>query len=90
MEIHTAQGEVWPVVYSMAQDDSGEWRVRNLIVNGINMGLTYRNQFNSAARDPKYGGDLDPVIAEWADLIEEEAAELTEDVEQTDPEASGA
>src|SRR5690606_1096837 len=60
MEIHTKSGEVYPVLYSVVLDD-GQWKVRNLIVNGVNMGLTYRNQIASAMNDPKYGGDLDKV-----------------------------
>lgn len=72
MEIHTDTGEVYPVLYSVTQDDEGKWQIRNLIVNGVNMGLTYRNQFNSAMHDPKYGGDLDKVIDAWGGLLKSE------------------
>ena len=72
MEIHTKTGEVYPVLYSVVQEDDGAWQIRNLIVNGVNMGLTYRNQFNSAMNDPKYGGDLDRVIAAWGELLKSE------------------
>lgn len=73
-EITASDGQVYPVIYSMARDKkTGEWKVRNLIVNGVNMGLTYRSQFLSAAQDPKYGGDLDKVIDAWGDLLEAEA-----------------
>lgn len=78
MEIHTDEGEVYPVLYSVVQDDSGQWQIRNLIVNGVNMGLTYRNQFNSAMRDPRFGGDLDQVIDDWGDIVREEDAVLDE------------
>lgn len=60
-----SEGEVYPVIYSMAQTSNGEWRVMNIIINGINMGLTYRNQFASAMNDPAYGGDLDRAIDGW-------------------------
>lgn len=73
MEIRTAQGEVYPVLYSVTRNDDGEWKVRNLIVNGVNMGLTYRNQFNSAMRDPRYDGDMDKVIDAWSELLKSEA-----------------
>jgi phospholipid transport system substrate-binding protein len=78
MEVRTAQGRVYPLTYTMVRGDNGEWLVRNIIVEGINIGLTYRNQFQSAmrARD-----DLDTVIAEWGDTIAERdpvAAELEE------------
>lgn len=81
MEIHTKTGEVYPVLYSVTQEDDGEWKVRNLIVNGVNMGLTYRNQFNSAMNDPKYGGDMDKVIDAWGGLIEEQAPLIEEKAE---------
>jgi phospholipid transport system substrate-binding protein len=59
-------GEVYPVVYSLALAEEGsEWRLRNIIINGINMGLTYRNQFASAMNDPQYGGDMDRAIDGW-------------------------
>ncbi len=76
MEIRTSSGEVYPVLYSVTRDDDGSWQVQNLIVNGINMGLTYRNQFNGAMKDPKYGGDLDRVIDGWGEMLESEAPEL--------------
>jgi phospholipid transport system substrate-binding protein len=76
MEIHTKAGQIYPVLYSVTQEDDGTWAVRNLIVNGINMGLTYRSQFNGAMSDPKYGGDLDKVIDGWGELLKAEAPNL--------------
>lgn len=81
MEIRTSSGEVYPVLYSVARNRSGEWQVRNLIVNGVNMGLTFRSQFDSAMNDPKYGGDLDKVIDNWGQMIKEEAPGLEEATE---------
>ena len=60
-----SEGEVYPVIYSMALNKEGQWRVMNIIINGINMGLTYRNQFASAVQDPAYGGDMDRAIDGW-------------------------
>ncbi|HEY5646335.1 MAG TPA: ABC transporter substrate-binding protein [Pseudomonadales bacterium] len=60
-----SSGEIYPVVYSMTRSSDGEWRVQNIIINGINMGLTYRNQFASAVNDPDYDGDMDKVIDGW-------------------------
>ncbi len=86
MEIRTAEGEVYPVLYSVTKNDDGEWKVRNLIVNGVNMGLTYRNQFNSAMRDSQYDGDMDKVIDAWSELLKSEAPGL-EDEEAPESEA---
>jgi len=80
-EIVTASGQVFPVVYSMAWTDDAGWQMRNIIVNGVNMGLTYRNQFQSAAQNPEYGGDLDKVIDSWAGLLAEEAEKMAEETQ---------
>ena len=64
-----SEGEIYPVIYSMALNKEGEWRVMNIIINGINMGLTYRNQFASAVNDPAYGGDMDRAIDGWVDSL---------------------
>ena len=84
MEIHTRTGEVYPLVYSMALGPDNVWRMRNIIINGVNIGLTYRSQFASAATDNKYGGDLNKVIDAWANVVQsngEEDEESTDDGE---------
>ena len=40
------------------------WRVRNVIVDGVNFGRTYRNQFASAMESRGLGA-LDTVIDAW-------------------------
>ena len=75
-------GDTYPVVYSLAQSENGEWRLRNIIINGINMGLTYRNQFASAVTDPQYDGDMDRAIDGWV-------ASLTS-VDTTESESAGS
>jgi len=72
-EIRLSSGEVYPVIYSMFRSEDGIWRMRNIIVNGVNMGLTYRNQFSSAATDARYGGDMDKVIDGWIESVGQEA-----------------
>ena len=54
----------YPLQYSMGLNRDGEWKVINVIINGINLGKTFRNQFTQAAK--KYDGDLDKVIANWS------------------------
>jgi phospholipid transport system substrate-binding protein len=80
-EIRTAAGQVFPVVYSMALSDKGNWRMRNLIINGVNLGLTYRSQFQSTAQNPAYGGDLDKVIDGWAKVLADEAEKVIEETQ---------
>jgi phospholipid transport system substrate-binding protein len=52
------------IQYQMRRSKNGDWKLRNLIVETINLGVIYRNQFLAAAKD--YEGDLDRVIANWS------------------------
>ncbi|HET6470326.1 MAG TPA: ABC transporter substrate-binding protein [Pseudomonadales bacterium] len=69
MEIHSKDGKIYPVLYSMRLCEDGQWRMYNILINGINMGITYRNQFASAMKAPENKGNLDMVIAQWAETI---------------------
>lgn len=68
MEIHTS-GAIYPVVYTMSLGKDGEWRIGNIVIAGVNIGLTYRSQFVSAAADNKYQGSLDQVIDAWGQVV---------------------
>ncbi|MBB3329992.1 phospholipid transport system substrate-binding protein [Halomonas campaniensis] len=73
MEVVAMDGTVYPVSYSLRLS-GGEWKVVNVIVNGINLGLTFRNQFDQAMRDQ--GRDYDAVIDGWSpELAVEELEE---------------
>lgn len=63
MEVVGTSGQVYPVSYSLRKSD-GQWKVVNVIVNGINLGLTFRNQFDQAMRNNNR--DYDAVINGWA------------------------
>lgn len=71
-KIYNASGKPYVIQYSMRRNKSGEWKLNNLIVEGINLGLTYRNQFAVSA--DLYKGDIDKVIANWQ--VEPNAAAL--------------
>ena len=73
MEIRTG-GNVHPVIYTMRLGKDGVWRIGNIVIAGVNIGLTFRSQFKSAVADAKYGGDLDRVIDAWAAVVAEEGA----------------
>lgn len=62
-EIHSDDGRI-PLLYSMGASRSGDWKVVNVIINGINLGTTFRNQFAQAYN--RYGGDIDRVVDNWA------------------------
>ena len=71
MEIRTG-GNVHAVIYTMTLGKDGDWRIGNIVIAGVNIGLTFRSQFKSAVSDAKYGGDLDSVIDAWAAVVAEE------------------
>lgn len=68
---------VYTIRYQMGQYKDGAWRLRNLIIETINLGEIYRNQFSALARDAD--DDLDSVIAQWNDALVEQAEELARD-----------
>ena len=51
----------------MGQYKDGSWRLRNLIIETINLGEIYRNQFVALAKEANE--DLDLVIAQWNDIF---------------------
>lgn len=58
MDFQTDNGTI-PVTYQLIQ--SGDtWKVRNVSLNGIDIGLTFRNQFSSTVQNSK--GNLDRAI----------------------------
>ncbi len=63
VDVHGDGGQIFPVTFQMQMDKAGKWKVRNLILNGINLGLTFRNQFSSAVESNR--GSLDKAIAGW-------------------------
>ncbi|MAD58270.1 MAG: toluene tolerance protein [Porticoccus sp.] len=62
-EIRGSDG-VFPLVYSMSLTRTGSWKVTNLVINGINLGKIFRNQFTQRAR--KLEGNVDKVIDTWS------------------------
>jgi phospholipid transport system substrate-binding protein len=51
------------LLYQMGRNNRGEWKLRNVIIENVNLGEIYRNQFEAAARE--HDGNLDTVIDTW-------------------------
>ncbi|CAN7267698.1 ABC transporter substrate-binding protein [Pseudomonas sp. LjRoot71] len=66
MEIKDGKGTVYPLSYTMVSQD-GTWKMRNVIINGINVGKLFRDQFAQAMQDNR--NDLDKVIDNWAETV---------------------
>ena len=59
--------KIYPAVYDMYLNKQGQWKLINIVINGVNLGLTFRNQFYSLME--KEGNDLDVVIEKWVTSI---------------------
>ncbi len=66
MEIEDSKGAIYPLSYTMVSLDGG-WKLRNLIINGINVGKLFRDQFAQSMQNN--GNDLDKVIDTWAETV---------------------
>ncbi|MFT5709951.1 MAG: phospholipid transport system substrate-binding protein [Halioglobus sp.] len=62
--IYSKNTQPYVLLYQMGfNKKSQQWELRNLIIDGVNLGEIYKSQFQAAAR--KEGGDLDAVIGNW-------------------------
>ena len=64
--IYSDEPEPYVMMYQMGRAKTGDWKLRNVIIESVNLGEIYRNQFQAAAR--KYDGDLDSVIDSWSSV----------------------
>lgn len=72
MEVTLSDGKVYPISYSMFLDPKGAWKLENLVLNGINLGLTYRNNF--AELMTRHGGNIDKAIDGWSSAVDTKKA----------------
>lgn len=67
MEVESASGNKYPVTYSMYRNDEGRWLMENVIVEGVNIGLAFRDRF---AQDMEANnGDVEAVIKGWDNAV---------------------
>ncbi|MGH8354658.1 MAG: MlaC/ttg2D family ABC transporter substrate-binding protein [Pseudomonas sp.] len=78
MEIKDSKGAVYPVTYTMVKQGDA-WKLRNVIINGINIGKLFRDQFAQSMQDN--GNDLEKTIAGWGNVVAE--AKETAKAEET-------
>jgi phospholipid transport system substrate-binding protein len=63
LEIHGANNRIFLVEYSLVLVGN-EWLLRNVVIEGINIGLQFRSQFAASMR--KNRNDIDAVIQTWS------------------------
>jgi phospholipid transport system substrate-binding protein len=66
MEVKDSKGTVYPVSYSMVMV-GGQWMMRNVIINGINVGKLFRDQFAQSMQNNR--NDLNKVIDTWVETV---------------------
>ena len=74
MTVKGSNGAVYPVSYTL-EKVNGEWKLRNVIINGINIGKLFRDQFADDMQ--RSGNNLDKTIDGWAGEVAK-AKETTE------------
>ena len=66
MEVTDHKGTIYPVSYTMVKVKN-QWMMRNVIINGINVGKLFRDQFAEAMQ--RNAQDLDRVIDSWVETV---------------------
>ena len=52
----------YPISYKLRKGDDG-WKIINIIINGVNLGLTFRNQFQALAISNNE--DIESTLNNW-------------------------
>ena len=65
--IHAENNVDYRVQYNLSRQKDGSWLINNVIVEGVNLGATYRTQFAEAVEKNK--GDVDYVVNNWVKLM---------------------
>lgn len=79
MQVKGSGGAVYPVSYTL-ENLNNEWKVRNVIINGINIGKLFRDQFADSMQ--RNGNNLDKTIDGWAGEVAK-AKEVTDSAAPT-------
>jgi phospholipid transport system substrate-binding protein len=67
MEVITASGNRHSVTYSMYRKEGGNWMMENVIVEGVNIGLSFRDRFTQEMEANR--GQVQVVIDGWSDAV---------------------
>lgn len=67
MEVITASGNRHSVTYSMYRKEGGDWMMENVIVEGVNIGLSFRDRFTQEMEANQ--GQVQVVIDGWSDAV---------------------
>ncbi|WP_430461389.1 MlaC/ttg2D family ABC transporter substrate-binding protein [Thalassolituus sp. LLYu03] len=75
LEVVTPSGKVFPITQSMYfHHRDRRWMAQNVIVNGINVGKLFNEQFEQMVHDND--GNIGAAIDEWIDALQEQGRKL--------------
>lgn len=63
-KIYSDEGKAYEVYYKMRRDKRGQWKMRNVTIEAVNLGKVYQGQFLAAVK--QYEGDINKVIENWS------------------------
>ncbi len=70
-EIYSKEGTRYPMLQSLYYSlNNNGWLIQNVVFNGVNLGITFQNQFKRNL--DLAGGDVDKAIALWVSTAQEE------------------
>jgi phospholipid transport system substrate-binding protein len=72
--IYGDRQQPYEIQYTLRKNSKGQWKLRNMVVESINLGMIYRNQFDSAVE--VYEGNIDKVIDNWSASGDDTTAEV--------------
>lgn len=67
-KITDTKNQQYTIQYSLNNRDQQGWKIQNIVVEGINMGQSYRAQFESAME--RYKGNVRDVITNWPQIMD--------------------
>lgn len=68
MQLISASGNRIPITYSMFKNNENRWMMENLIVEGVNIGLAFRDRFAQEMEQNR--GQIQLVIDGWGSAVE--------------------
>ena len=79
MEVISAAGNRYPVTYSMYRTSEDRWMMENIIVEGVNIGLAFRDRFSQEMEQRR--DNVQAVIDNWGGAVE--SVNLNQDADKS-------
>lgn len=79
LEVKTSSGKRYPVTYSMYRSEGDHWMMENVIVEGVNIGLAFRDRFAQEMEANR--NNVQAVIDGWSDSVK--TLDLDNEAEQS-------